>query len=127
MADLTKTITNSLSVLAPTPANVWGTMVWGEDNWGESKDFELQIGKWLAEGLTLTDSQFLFLTTKITDSFTVSSSIDLIALTDSSGYTYILKGASDPNDRNFPVYVESDGSTPTYIEDSGTDPGWSET
>lgn len=124
MADLTKTISNTLNVLTPTPASVWNSMEWGTDNWGESRDFSLEIGKWLAETVTFTDTQFLGITHLISESFSVSSSINFIGLTDGSGYTYVEKGASDPDDRLFPEYTEQTGSTPSYTEDTGNDPGW---
>lgn len=126
MADLTKTITNTLTVLGPTPASEWGSMVWGQDNWGETKDFELEIGKWLAESVNLTDAYNFGIAHKISEGFSVSSSIDLVALQDGSGYTYILKGASDPNDRYFPTYTEQTASDPSYTEDTANDPGWSD-
>lgn len=125
MADLTQTITNSLNVLAPTPVSVWSTMEWGTDNWGESRDFSLEIGKWLAEGVTNTDTYFLGITHLISESLSVSSSMNLVALQDGSGYTYYLKGATDPDDRLFPDYTEQTGSEPIYTEDTANDPGWS--
>lgn len=126
MADLTQTITNSLTVMAPTPASTWGSMVWGTDNWGESRDFELEIGKWLAETITNTDTYFKGIAHKISEGFSVSSAMNLVALQDGSGYTYILKGASDPDDRNFPTYTEDTADGVTYTAITGTDPSWSE-
>lgn len=124
MADLSITISNTMSLIGAAPANVWGTMLWG-DNWGSSEDFELTIGKWLSESLTFTDSVFKEARFTINESISISSSMNLGFLQDSSGYKYIEQGVSDPDDRIFPSFTEQTGSSPTYTADSDSDPGWS--
>ena len=112
-------------MIGPTPASEWGTMEWGTDNWGETKDFELEIDKWLFETFSFTDSIFKSPSTKRTESVNFSTSVDLVALQDGSGYDYFDRGSSDPSDRYYPDYSEDTGSTPTYTPDTATDPGWS--
>ena len=124
MADLTQTITNSIDLLGPSPASEWGVMLWGTGLWGATNDMEFEIGKWLAETANLSDTYSFGLAHIISHNLSVVSSIDLIALTDGSGYTYLLKGESDPDNRVFPDYTEQTGTDPGYTASTGTDPGW---
>lgn len=55
MADLTKTITNSVLVLGASNPNLWGTMDWN-NNWGTDGFIGKQIGKAIEETSTLSDS-----------------------------------------------------------------------
>lgn len=147
MADHTITISNNLRFYGPGVASYWGTLVWGTNVWATDRDTDFVIGKGIANGVTVTDTGTDFaigkwlsetistdttigktLTRTIPDFGTINltSAINFVSLK-SGNWTYVLKGATDPDDRNFPTYSEISGSSPTYSEVSGTDPGWSET
>jgi hypothetical protein len=126
MADLSITISNQLNVFTPTPGSKWGDLVWGQETWGESRDFDLVIGKWLSEGITLSDAYGKAFTIGIPNGISAASSMNLIALTDGSGYTYVEKGSSDPDDRLFPDYTEDSRNSVSYTEDTANDPSWSD-
>lgn len=127
MADFSITISNTLTVLGPTPASLWGTMVWGQDFWGESKDFSFLIDKYIPNSFSLDSSVSRSVSKSFSNSISVASSLDICCLQDGSGYEYYLTGGViDPDNRVFPVYTEQTASTPTYTEDGEDDPGWSE-
>lgn len=125
MADLTQTITNTLTLIGLSPANEWGSFNWGE-NWGSDNDTNFEIGKWLSETTTFTDSIFKGSTTARSEAIAFTSALNLVALRDANGYIYIEKGASDPDDRLFPSYTEQSGSEPTYTQQTGSSPSWSD-
>ncbi len=54
MANLSITISNTLSVFGATPPSLWGVMVWGVDNWGYgSSDLLENVDKLVSNTLTL--------------------------------------------------------------------------
>lgn len=125
MADLTKTITNTVSVNGPSPASTWGTMVWGDGFWGETKDTRVDFGKWLSESVVITTRAEFSFSKVLQNALGVSSSIDLISLTDGAGYTYVLQGgATDPSNRYFPSYTADVASSVSYTARTPSSPSW---
>ena len=56
MADYTKTITESVTMLGMSDANLWGTFLWGE-LWGSSEDLRKEFDQApLGNSVTLTDA-----------------------------------------------------------------------
>ena len=125
MADLTKTISNTLSVIGQAPPSLWGEMVWGVDNWGTNNDSEFLIGKWLADSISIANAINLGIRTNRSESISIASLLTSLVLTDADGYTYIFKGVTNLDDRNCPTYIEQTGTDPGYTPVTGSDPIWS--
>ena len=77
MANLSITVTNSLTVLGSPPSNLWNDLVWGTDDWGYSDDLITSFDKGIANGITLTDA--------------IGKQIDKITLTDSITFSGALE------------------------------------
>lgn len=127
MADLSITIDNDLTLLGPTPANEWGTLIWGTDVWGESRNFDLLIEKCLSEQISFSDSisagvQYAKI---LLNTLSLASDADLCCLQDGSGYNYVENGSSDLDDRYFPSYTEDSKDSIVYTEDTANDTDWS--
>ena len=56
MADLTQTITESMTMLGMGEVALWGVFEWGE-NWGYTGELETETDKCLTNSLTMTDSR----------------------------------------------------------------------
>lgn len=127
MADLTKTISNSLRAQGPGVASLWGVMVWGVDPWGNTKDTRVDIGKYISDSVVSTTSIYRQFGKAFSNSFSISSRMNLVSLTDSNGYTYVLQGGvTDPDDRVFPSYTADTANNTTYTEDTITSVTWSQ-
>lgn len=128
MADLTKTISNTLRFYGSEPTNKWGTLVWGTDTW-ETQDIEWTFYKGIADSLT-TDSAItgknawkliddaIDLTTlvsrefgySISDSFSMSSAITIINIINNN---WILSKGGEQNALQWPVDNFSIVANPT--------------
>lgn len=127
MADLTKTISNSLRTQGPGVASLWGVMVWGVDPWGNTKDTKVNFGKYISDSVVSTTSIYRQFGKAFSNSFSISSRMNLVSLTDSNGYTYVLQGGvTDPDDRVFPSYTADTANNPVYTEDTPNNPSWSQ-
>jgi hypothetical protein len=56
MADLTQTITESMTMLGMGEVALWGVFEWGE-NWGYTGELETETDKCLTNSLAMTDSR----------------------------------------------------------------------
>jgi hypothetical protein len=118
VANLTKTISNTLRFYGVEPANKWGTLVWGADDWA-FRDVEWTFFKGIANTLT-TDSAItgknawkliedaIDITTLISrefgyfvsSSFSMSSEITIINI---SNNNWILSKGGETNALHWPV------------------------
>jgi hypothetical protein len=100
-------------------------MVWGDGFWGETKDTRVDFGKWLSESVVITTRAEFSFSKVLQNALGVSSSIDLISLTDGAGYTYVLQGgATDPSNRYFPSYTADVASSVSYTARTPSSPSW---
>lgn len=127
MADLTITVSNSFRAQSPGVPSLWGVMVWGVDYWGNTKDTRVNIGKYISDTIVSDSSVYRTFTKYFSNSFSISSDMNLVSLTDSSGYTYVLQGGvTDPDNRLFPSYTADTANNPVYVEDTPNNPTWSQ-
>jgi hypothetical protein len=127
MADLSINISNSFRAQSPGRTNLWGVLVWGVDFWGDSKDVAVDVGKWLSNYISATDTIGLGIYRSFTNTFSIGSSMNLVSLTDGAGYTYILQGGvSDPDNRLFPSYTSGSRTAPVYTDNSPNNPTWTQ-
>lgn len=127
MADLTKTISNSLRAQGPGVASLWGVMVWGVDPWGNTKDTRVDFGKYISDSIVSDSAIYRQFIKVYSNSFSMGSRMNLVSLTDSNGYTYVLQGGvTDPDDRLFPSYTADTANNPVYTEDTPNNPSWSQ-
>lgn len=124
MADLTITISNGLQM---TPeASLWNVMEWGNDNWTTTGDMSLEAGKWLSESVTFTDLITGFSISKfISNGLTLTSSINFGSLSQGI-WDYVIKGATDLDDRNCPTWSEQADQSDGFIEESDPPTTWTE-
>lgn len=90
MANLTKTVSNSLRVFGPADTNNWGEMLWG-DNWAyDGSDLVTSTRKVIAYSLGLSQTLATQIDYHLTVSNTLSLSGDMAreSLTDQNGYDY---------------------------------------
>lgn len=143
MADLSITISNQLYCVAPQEPNEWETLVWGTDEWRSSRDTYIDVSKWLAESITLTDqipgfsvdkwlAESLVLTDSVSKDFvsawdsgtvTLTSGIDFVSLKQGI-WTYVLIGETDPDDRNIVDWTEASAQTDNWTEDTDPTTPW---
>jgi hypothetical protein len=132
MADLTITITNSVSCFGLPEPNLWGTLEWGLSSttnaWGYGNN---SVG--LSVEKLISESQSLDTAVAKESELTVSSSLDVDSetgsetLTDGSGYSYVFpRPTTEAEERVIPVYAE--GLEPSTIFTDTTEPStsWSE-
>lgn len=127
MANLTKTISNSLRAQGPGVASLWNVMVWGVDPWGNTKDTRVDFGKYISDSIVSDSAIYRQFIKVYSNSLAMGSSMNLVSLTDSNGYTYVLQGGvTDPDDRLFPSYTADTANNPVYTEDTPNNPTWSQ-
>ena len=128
MADLFKTITNEFNVFALAPSNKWGEYNWGAFRWGEGTNtLPLQIGKFLSETVSFTDSYYRAATKKISETVTMGDfEATVETLSDGSGYSYVYPGnTTDADDRVATSWTSAAAST-SWTSGPGTGTSWSE-
>ena len=91
MADLTQTITNSLSILGGGPPSLWNTMEWGTDNWGFSDDLGTGFIKVISDSVTLSDVYVRSFIKIFGDTLTIDGDTPYIELF-SGDYNYVFPG-----------------------------------
>jgi hypothetical protein len=136
MADLTKTISNSLNVFGGGAPTLWGntgrtTMTWGTDFWGQgSEDYIQDVGKTLENTLTLasTISTQLEIRLTISNSLAVTSETTGEYLTDrnsSAAWFYLFPGgAANAESRVSSTYANGSASSTSFTVSSAVSTVW---
>lgn len=125
MANFTKTISNSLRAQGPGVASLWGTMVWGTDLWGNTNDTKVRVDKYISDIVATNNIIYSTMSRKVSNTLSCSGSMNLVSLSDGSGYTYVLQGGvTDPDNRLFPSYTSGSITAPVYTEDSPNSTTW---
>lgn len=130
MTDFSITVSNTLSVIGPSPSNKWGAFLWGE-NWGESGDGYFTIGKNLTESISLasTVTPVAEFVKSLSNTFAVSSSLNFGArtLTDEAGYAYVFPNiVTDVDSRYTPTWTEAAEPSSSFSESSEPSTTWSD-
>lgn len=128
MADLTISVQNRMNVSGPSPTNKWGSFQWGE-RWGESGDAVYAVIKLIAAGtLSLSsDVSVLSIEKTISNTLSLSSSINFGTLVDGNGYAYVFpNNVTDLDSRYFPSWSESTEASTSYSEASEPSTTWTE-
>ena len=90
MADFTQTITNTIVLVGPADASLWGTMLWGTGFWGTDSDLDLGIEKVFGNTVTASDSYSKSADKSVsTNTVGVITSLPTIILQDSNGFCYV--------------------------------------
>lgn len=150
MADLTKTISNSLRLFTSDSTNKWGSFLWGTGLWGASGDVVVRVDKIISNQISLSDSYqisanfFVTLTNSIslqsaietlteiaygvliTNSISVLGDMSRETLIDQKGYQRDF--GNGPNAENKPLssYTYISDPTTTYVKISATNTTWTE-
>ena len=148
MADLTITVSNTLTILGEDAPQLWNKIVWGTNNWGIQDDFLAVDATHLVEDSLGSDSSnFFSVTHLIEDSLPSDSSVSLavdrprtvsmgsispssdivtIVLTDGSGYKYVFVRPTTNSDlRNNSVYTAGTSPGSTYSAVARPSDTWS--
>ena len=128
MADLSKTITNSLNLFGSEETNKWNVYNWNAFNWGEgSEDQDTIIGKWLdAETITFDSSVAVAYTLTIGNTLVMTSDRSDANLF-SGDWNYVTRdGTTDFDDQANTTWAEDSDESETWTEASTSDVTWSE-
>lgn len=116
MANLTKTVTNSIRSFGPAPSTKWGGFTWGAGNWGEKgANLTRAIGK-LISNTQLSDStiskQPSVLAFQESLAFTFEASHEYLSQGD---YFYVFpKPSTDAEERALTTYTSVSRQSTTY-------------
>jgi hypothetical protein len=129
VADLTKTITNSLLVWGPAQPDVWNAHLWNAFLWGEGTAGTVKTpAKVLAETVTPTDSlvlNTLFYMT-LSNSLTPASDPSYERLSDSAGYSVVFPGGVvSGEDRVSSTWASASETAPSWSSGTATSTSWS--
>ena len=133
MADHTKTITNTLSLLGGGRPTLWGntgptTMTWGTDKWGsESEDYIEDVVKVVANTLASTSAMTFYGDFAIVIANTLSLLSDMTALYQSSGiwFTVFPGDVTNSDTRISTDYTAASSQSSTYATPSTPSTTWS--
>lgn len=133
MANLSKTITNSIQSFGPAPSTKWGsgspyTMTWGASLWGEgTQDLPVYMTKGISNGVSVADAVALSIlyTMVISESFSLTSETVSETL-QSGGYYYVFAGpVTDAENRSRPTYASGSVTAPSWTTLTASDITWS--
>lgn len=144
MADFTQTISNTLTLYAYEPTNMWGTMVWGVDLWTyrpASKQVEKVADNALGFDATYafdathlientlasdTDIPKDFVKTPIENSVSLTSDPGSEYLSDTSGYTYVfIAPATNAENRDLSAYTQQTTASASFSCATAGSTSWS--
>lgn len=132
MADLSKTITNSIQCLGPYETTKWGAataypMVWGTALWGE-RAMLTQLEKFITLLFDLASDSSVSKSVGVTKSESIASTMEtsLENLQTSNGWYYaFIKPSSNAEDRPTNTYSAVSPSQPVYTSLTVTTTVWS--
>lgn len=130
MADHTITLSNTLNLFEPR-ATVWGntgatTMTWGTDVWGaQSEDFITDVGKFLAETLSMADAVTSEILNLITNTLTFSSALTIEYLLDGIWYYIFPGGITNAEDRISTTWGDASSVSTSYSTPVSPNTTWS--
>jgi len=127
LADFSKSISERVNVFGLGPSTKWNEFSWGVGKWGEGTNgITEEIGKYIGEPLSQSDSSARQSTKYIADTEIVTMVETDTKLTDGSGYSYVFPGgATDAEEQVVTDFTrQSDGST-TWIRQSDGSTSWS--
>jgi hypothetical protein len=108
MVDLTKNISNSMTLYGVKPTNKWNVAVWNVNKWGTGDiDLREEVGKFIGETLTLSDSVGKQNVKNIVETLTIVSDATDMYLIDRNGwYRVFPKPTTDSDERTNTVWTE---------------------
>lgn len=109
MANLTNTVTNSLSLYGIKPTNRWNVMQWESNKWGSGdQDLKQAMTKSLGESLVSTSAVGKFQTKRINETISVDSDASNMLLIDRNGWLRVFpKPTTDSDKRANTVWSEA--------------------
>lgn len=133
MADFSITISNSLNTFGPAPSTQWGTgtpytMTWGVSKWGEgTQDLMADVGKFLAETLSLADSFYKSFEKVWSDSIASAMETSSEGLSDGSGWNYVfVSNTTEGESRASGSYSASSAVGTSYSSQAAGSTTWSQ-
>ena len=111
----------------PSPTNKWGFFLWGQ-NWGDSKDGFFTVRKYIGNAIAIASDMATASVRKlIQNTFSLSSRMNLVSLTDGSGYYYVFPSdVTDPDSRFFPTWTEATEPSTSFTTASEPSTTWTE-
>ena len=146
MADLTITIANNVLFVGYNPTSEWGTLEWGSDWWRFNGETLQEVGKAIDFGSTtlsdapikdiehlndlgstlLSDSILKSLGRSYSNSFSITSDMVTLYLTDANGYYNVFRGGViDSDDRVNTSWTASAAISSTWTPVASTSTVWS--
>lgn len=132
MADLAKTISNSIVCLGPYQTQKWGgavtfPMVWGTSKWGERAmytmlEMNVSVANTVTGGFSLSKHVNKLVSETVASAMETGSE----TLQTTNGYYYVfIRPSTDAENRSAVTYVASTGYSPTWTSLTVTTTTWS--
>lgn len=129
MADLTKTVTESVRTFGLAETTKWNNFLWGVGNWGEPGEIIQLIGKSINESASTTDVLSLNVA-KLLQDITEAGFVQMAAydtkLSDGSGYSYVFPGGvSDAEEQVITDFTRQSNGSTAWTKQSDGSTSWS--
>ena len=126
MADLSKTITNSLNLFGPAPSSKWNAYNWNAFLWGEgTTDLAVSALKVLANSLTPADSLIKYQAVVVSNSLAPSSDMTGESVTNGGYYRLFPGSVSDGEDRVDSSWSGGSSGSPSWSQGTASSTSWS--
>lgn len=126
MADLTQTLSNSLSVFGASPPNVWGTLVWGTDFWGASEELGVSVIKGIGSTVSIDTVISKDATRSISNSVVATANVSDLKLSLGDWDYIVTKPSSDYVDRILDASAKIDNQVTSWTATTNNSSDWSD-
>lgn len=130
MADLTKTVSNSLNLFGGSPSTKWGSdqpMTWGTSKWGEGSSPMIRLYfKTITNSQPLSDAFSKGAAKVVLQDLVFTEDLSSESLGSGNGYSYVFpKPSTNAEDRSTPTYTDVSAGSTTYTSLTVASTTWS--